>query len=103
MGYGKWLHGEAVAAGTVFACQLSVMRDQMLASELRQVIELLSYFDLPVAGPVEMTAADYITHMQRDKKVLSGTMRFILPIGLGNAQVVSDVTQQELNKLLNKE
>jgi len=39
-----------------------------------------------------MQATHYIEHMQRDKKVLSGTMRFILPIGIGNAEVVSDVT-----------
>jgi 3-dehydroquinate synthase len=101
MGYGNWLHGEAVAAGTVLACKLSVMRNQMLPSELRQVTELLDFFDLPIVGPEEMTAEHYITHMQRDKKVLSGTMRFILPIGIGSAQVVSDVTQQELNQLLN--
>ncbi|MFT6269332.1 MAG: 3-dehydroquinate synthase [Alphaproteobacteria bacterium] len=101
MGYGNWLHGEAVAAGTVLACELSVMRNQMLTSELRQVTELLAYFDLPIVGPCEMSAPHYITHMQRDKKVLSGTMRFILPLGIGKAQVVSDVTQQELNQLLN--
>lgn len=101
MGFGTWLHGEAVSAGTVLACELSVMRKQMLASELRQVAELLADFDLPTDGPTSMTADSYITHMQRDKKVLSGTMRFILPIGIGKAQVVSDVTQQELNQLLN--
>jgi 3-dehydroquinate synthase len=100
MGYGTWLHGEAVAAGTVLACELSVMRNQMLTSELRQVTELLAYFELPIVGPKNMSAQHYVTHMQRDKKVLSGTMRFILPIGLGNAQVVSDVSQQELNQLL---
>lgn len=101
MGYGKWLHGEAVAAGIVLACNLSVIRNQMLTSELRQVTQLLAYFGLPITGPIEMTAQQYITHMQRDKKVLSGTMRFILPIGIGNAQVVSNVTQQELKQLLN--
>jgi len=102
MGYGTWLHGEAVAAGTVLACRLSVMREQMQVSELRRVEALLAYFGLPVQGPNNMNADSYITHMQRDKKVLSGTMRFILPIGIGKAQVVSDVTQQELSELLNK-
>ncbi|GAB56937.1 3-dehydroquinate synthase [Glaciecola punicea ACAM 611] len=101
MGYGNWLHGEAVAAGTILACKLSAMRNQMLRSELRQVSNILGYFDLPLTGPANMSAQDYITHMQRDKKVLSGTMRFILPIGIGNAQVVSDVTQAQLSELLN--
>lgn len=101
MGYGKWLHGEAVAAGMVLASKLSVMREQMQASELRQVEELISAFGLPTTGPANMDAGQYIAHMQRDKKVLSGTMRFILPIGIGKAHVVSDVTNQELSELLN--
>lgn len=101
MGYGNWLHGEAVAAGTVLACELSVMRKQMSTSELRQVVELFAYFELPTIGPTSMSANSYITHMQRDKKVLSGKMRFILPIGIGKAQVVNDVSQQELDSLLN--
>lgn len=103
MGYGTWLHGEAVAAGTVLACKLAVMRGQMQASELRQVEELLGYFKLPIKGPADMNAKEYIAHMQRDKKVLSGTMRFILPIGIGKAHVVSDVTQQELSTLLDND
>lgn len=100
MGFGNWLHGEAVSSGTVLACELSVMRNQMSSSELRRVVELLAYFDLPITGPADMSAQDYITHMQRDKKVLSGTMRFILPVGIGKALVVSDVTHSELIQLL---
>lgn len=101
MGYGEWLHGEAVAAGMVFAARLAVMRDQMLTSELRQIEGLLEYFNLPLKGPSSMNASDYVTHMQRDKKVLSGKMRFILPINIGKAHVVNNVTQQELAQLLN--
>jgi len=62
---------------------------------------MLAYFDLPTDGPTNMAAKDYVTHMQRDKKVLSGTMRFILPIGIGKAHVVGDVSAQELDLLLN--
>jgi len=101
MGFGVWLHGEAVAAGTILACELAVMREQMLTSELRQVAELLADFGLPTDGPENMTADSYIAHMQRDKKVLSGTMRFIIPIGIGEAHLVSNVTQAELERLLN--
>lgn len=101
MGYGTWLHGEAVATGMVLASELALTRQQMQASELRRVQELLAFFSLPIKGPKEMNAHTYIQHMQRDKKVLSGTMRFILPIGLGKAEVVSDVTQEELCQLLN--
>lgn len=101
MGYGTWLHGEAVAAGTVLACKLAKMRDQFTASELRRVISLFEYFKLPTFGPKTMTSEQYITHMQRDKKVISGNMRFILPINIGKAEVVSNVSHDELKQLLN--
>ncbi len=100
MGYGTWLHGEAVAAGTVLACKLAKMRDQFTASELRRVISLFEYFKLPVLGPKNMTSEQYISHMQRDKKVISGKMRFILPKNIGKAEVVSDVSHDELKQLL---
>lgn len=100
LGYGEWLHGEAVAAGTMLACELAVMRKKMSVSELRRVEQLLSAFSLPVKGPKSMQAQHYIAHMQRDKKVVSGTMRFILPIGIGKAHVVSDVKEDELHLLL---
>lgn len=101
MGYGKWLHGEAVAAGTVLACKLAEMRNQFTASDLRRVVQLFELFDLPVAGPANMSSAQYVNHMQRDKKVVSGTMRFILPINIGKAEVVGNVTKEELDLLLN--
>ena len=102
MGYGTWLHGEAVAAGTVLACQLAVNRNQMSVSDLRQVSDLIERFDLPTCGPKSMTAEHYINHMQRDKKVVSGTMRFIVPIGIGKAEIVDDVSRDELHHLLDK-
>lgn len=103
MGYGQWLHGEAVAAGTVLACKLAVMRQQMTLQELSRVEQIFSFFKLPIIDPSDMHAQDYIKHMQRDKKAISGTMRFILPINIGKAELVSDVKQEELEALLNKE
>lgn len=102
MGFGKWLHGEAVSAGMILACELAVMRGQMSVSELRQVESLLNAFALPIKGPKNMQSEQYIKHMQLDKKVISGTMRFIIPIGIGKAEVVSDVETHELHQLLNK-
>ena len=48
MGYGTWLHGEAVATGMVLASELALTRKQMQASELRRVEELLAFFLLPI-------------------------------------------------------
>ncbi len=101
LGYGAWLHGEAVAAGTVIACKLAIARNQFTQEQLSRVIDIFRFFKLPIEGPATMSAEDYINHMSRDKKVLSGTMRFILPKGIGEAEVVSDVSEKELYELLN--
>lgn len=100
LGYGSWLHGEAVAAGTIQACQLACMRNQMSTQELERVTTLMTYFELPILGPSNMSPDNYIVHMRRDKKAQSGNMRFILPIGIGKAHVVNDVSYQELKELL---
>ncbi|MFC3122964.1 3-dehydroquinate synthase [Agaribacter flavus] len=99
-GYGNWLHGEAVGAGMVLAAKLSKMRGDISLTQLNDIVALISFFELPIDGPQEMNAKTYIQHMKRDKKVLSGNMRFILPIGIGKAVVVDDVTTEELTELL---
>lgn len=99
-GYGTWLHGEAVAAGMVLAAELAVKRNWLSREALAQIRDLIAAFDLPTEGPSDMSANDYIKHMQHDKKVLNGVMRFILPTAIGKAAVIDDVSQQELIDLL---
>jgi 3-dehydroquinate synthase len=101
-GYGNWLHGEAVSAGMVIAATLAKARGDVNSSELERISKILASFALPVEGPSNMQASTYIKHMLRDKKVLNNNMRFVLPIGIGQAHVVSDVGEQELKHLLDK-
>jgi len=101
LGYGVWLHGEAVSVGMVQACSVACLRGWLTQTEVDEVVELLQFFDLPTAGPTSMKLDDYLPHMAKDKKVLDGTMRFILPTKLGTSVVVSDVTQAELKAVLN--
>jgi len=100
-GYGVWLHGEAVAAGMMLATQLAVLRNWMSVSESSRIQRLLTLFNLPTSGPADMSAERYIQHMQHDKKVLSGKMRFIVPTSIGNAKVIDDVKNEELTTILN--
>ncbi len=97
MGYGSWLHGEAVAAGMMMACQVALNRDWIRAEYMTQVKTLLEAFDLPVEGPSHMTLANYLSHMSRDKKVKAGTIRFVIPEKPGKAGVFADLTEQELS------
>ncbi|MFQ3248565.1 3-dehydroquinate synthase [Glaciecola sp.] len=100
-GYGVWLHGEAVAAGMVLAAKLALLRNWISASDLSRIEQLIQLFALPTDGPEDMNSEDYIQHMQHDKKVLSGKMRFIVPTSIGVAKVIDDVTNEELSSILN--
>ncbi|CAK8740081.1 3-dehydroquinate synthase [Sodalis praecaptivus] len=68
MGYGNWLHGEAVAAGMMMAVRTARRLGQFSDAEAERVSALLLRAGLPVSGPAEMAAEDYLPHMMRDKK-----------------------------------
>src|SRR5580658_4221856 len=71
-GYGSWLHGEAVAAGMVYAAHLAE-KTGILVGDLRQRQQrLLGSFSLPTAIPASWQTADLIAVMKRDKKATSG-------------------------------
>lgn len=91
-GYGQWLHGEAVAAGTMMAVQVARRLGHFSAADAQRVRQLFSRAGLPVVGPVGMSPAAYLPHMLRDKKVHNGVLRLILPLAIGSARVVDDVS-----------
>ncbi|PSU33035.1 3-dehydroquinate synthase [Photobacterium lutimaris] len=98
MGYGNWLHGEAVAAGTVQAARTAQLQGLINPADVDRIIRLLEKANLPVHGPEGMGFDAYIRHMMRDKKVLSGQLRLILPTGIGSAEVVADIPEDVLRQ-----
>ena len=100
-GYGKWLHGEAVAAGMILAAQAAEAKGWLDASETRRIVDLIASFALPVNKPDDMGYGSFMQHMRRDKKVAAGQIRFVLPKGLGSAVVTSDLSEDLLMTLLN--
>ena len=88
MGYGEWLHGEAVAVGTLMAAELSCKLGWIHASEVTRVELLMRHARLPILGP-DMGVDRYIELMRHDKKVVDGALRLVLLRQLGQA-VVSD-------------
>jgi 3-dehydroquinate synthase len=92
MGYGAWLHGEAVAVGMVMAADLSVRVGTMRRGEAARVTALIARAGLPVHGPA-LSADTYLELMQVDKKAVAGKLRFILLEGLGRASMRSDVDE----------
>ena len=95
VGYGEWLHGEAVAAGMLMAANLSKL-DADDSHRLRALVEATG---LPVAPP-EVGAARMLDAMQTDKKAKAGKLRFVLLSALGSAYVTDDVDDGALADVL---
>ena len=96
MGYGNWLHGEAVAVGTVMAAS-TALHMELISEELRnRIVSLFEKANLPRKAPECMNYDVFLQYMKRDKKVLSGQLRFVLPTSIGSAELVENVTTQTL-------
>jgi len=99
MGYGTWLHGEAVAAGMVMAADMSARLGWLPASDRDRAERLLVRFGLPVVAPT-IGAARGLELMGMDKKVLDRKLRLVLIRKLGQADIVSDYPADALDATL---
>jgi len=86
MGYGIWLHGEAVAAGTLLACDLSHRMGLITQADCERAKGLFKAVGLPTTAP-DLGTAEYLRHMGVDKKVEGGKLRFVLLRAIGDAFV----------------
>jgi 3-dehydroquinate synthase len=100
LGYGVWLHGEAVAAGIVMAADLSARLGWLSATEVGRVASLIESAGLPTRSPSELSDADYLRLMAVDKKVIDGRLRLVLLKALGEGVIVDDVAIQLLEATL---
>jgi 3-dehydroquinate synthase len=90
VGYGEWLHGEAVATGMVMAAELSARAGTLRREDADRVKALIGRAGLPVQGP-KLTVERYLELMQVDKKAAGGRIRFVLLEGLGRAILRGDL------------
>lgn len=88
LGFGVWLHGEAVAAGMVMAADLSVRLGWIPVGFKDRLISLLASASLPVKGPA-LSLDEYLSHMRVDKKAEGGDIRFVLLKGIGQANMTA--------------
>ncbi len=95
--YTGFLHGEAVAIGSVIAAELSVVLGMLSGEERDAIRVLMTRIGLPVNTPESMTADMFIDFMQRDKKILDGKLRLILLESIGKA-VIRDSVPTDLIK-----
>ncbi len=90
MGYGAWLHGEAVATGMCMAADLSQRLGWLSAEARGRVDRLVGAAGLPVRPPAAIATDRFLELMAVDKKVLDGKLRLVLLQGIGRAVVSSD-------------
>ncbi len=89
-GYGAWLHGEAVAVGTVLAADLSRRLGWLAEADVKRIEALFVRARLPVTPPIGMETDEFLALMAVDKKVLDGRLRLVLLRSIGDAVVTAD-------------
>lgn len=99
MGYGVWLHGEAVAAGTMMAADLSARMGWLKPEDVKRIYALLTAANLPLEAP-KLGVEKYLDLMQLDKKVADGKIRLVLQQGIGKSVITSDYDEKKLKETL---
>ncbi len=100
MGYGKWLHGEAVGAGMAMAMDLSQRIGWVKEEDTHRVIALLEQSNLPTKAPSELSAERMLELMAVDKKASHGLIRLVLAKAIGDTVVTSEYDQKALMETL---
>ena len=100
MGYGEWLHGEAVAVGMVMAAEMSAALGMLDQDDVVYTKDLLTRAGLPTKAPKKMQASDFIDKMSVDKKVQNGVLRLVLLTALGTSTLTSDFSAEQLELVI---
>lgn len=102
LGFGTWLHGEAVAAGMVLAARLSERLGLIEREVVERTVSILARAHLPTAAPA-LGATRYLELMGHDKKVEGGKLRLVLLKSMGEAFVADDVPHDALAAVLERQ
>ena len=99
--YRRFRHGEAIAYGMLAAADLAVARGALADTERRALADLIAKLGpLPPIG--DLPIAEVLEAVRRDKKVVHGTLHFVIAIEIGATMTVDDVTEEELTAVLKR-
>ncbi|MFO7581164.1 3-dehydroquinate synthase [Guyparkeria sp.] len=96
MGYGRWLHGEAIGAGMCTAAELSRRLGLIDQSACRRIERIVSAAGLPTRSPAELSPERLRELMSSDKKVEDGRLRLVLLGRLGQARLIDNTSEDEI-------
>ena len=100
LGYGVYLHGEAVSVGMLMAAELSQLEGYLDKAEVAEVATLLEKANLPISINGKMAHSDFVSAMSVDKKVIDGNIRLILLKALGDAFISDNYDATLLDQVI---
>ncbi len=100
LGYGTWLHGEAVGTGMLMAARLSARLGWLADKDVSRISRLLQRAGLPLKAP-NIGAEKYLDLMGHDKKNIGGQLRLVLLKSIGEAMTTKDVTTTDVLAAIN--
>ncbi|MPW45640.1 3-dehydroquinate synthase [Acinetobacter guerrae] len=99
LGYGEWLHGEAVATGMVMAADLSQRMGWISLDDLQRTKNIIQRAKLPISCP-KIPLDDFLSYMAHDKKVLNGQLRLVLLKQLGQAVITKEFDVEKMKQAI---
>ncbi|WP_428087550.1 3-dehydroquinate synthase [Candidatus Thioglobus sp.] len=101
LGYGVFLHGEAISVGMLMAAELSKLIGNLTDQEVFAVKDLLEKSNLPVSVNGKINALEFFDAMRVDKKAIDGNIRLILMKKLGESYISSSYQKEQLKQIIN--
>jgi len=101
MGYGKWLHGEAVGCGMCMAAEMSQRLGWLDQKSVSSILALIEKANLPSRPPENMTTEQFLSLMSVDKKNINNRLRLVLMKSIGEAIITDDFSHDALLETLN--
>lgn len=102
-GYGPLYHGEAVAFGMAVESRIAANRGLLAEADLERIIRLLRRTGLPTSAqdlPVQAPAEKLVAAMDKVRLIRAGSLRYVLPVSLGETAIANDVSEDELRLAL---
>jgi 3-dehydroquinate synthase len=99
-GYGRLLHGEAISLGLVAACRLSVEKSGLPQDQADRLLAALRRHNLPLQLPDDISTGSILAALRKDKKFVSGAIRFVLLRALGDAFVSDAVGEADIDRAI---
>lgn len=100
MGYGAWLHGEAISAGMMQAAYMSQLMGDLTEVDVERIGVIFKRAKLPIYPPNELSDEQFMHYMAGDKKVQAGKVRLVLLKKIGEAYISADYSADALAKTL---